>query len=746
MSRLHLVVAFLCLPFFGMGQSELKQLLRYGDELFEKGDFYYAKVYYEQALELDNQTLSIQWKYAQILQAYQDYEGAAEYFGKVYKKDADHFYPYCGLYYAQMLRQTGAYKEAIAVLQKVIQKNAKNKKSDIYILANQELKACQWAVSNQAADTMIQVVQLPEPINSTHSEFPHSLQSGKLIFSSLRTDSIRDSEEVYSTKYRSQIYLAESNQASNVASIKDLIRPDQHVGNGAFSLDSSRYYFSVCDDGKIPYVCKIYVAKYSNGVYSNIDVLGDVINEPGANTTQPAIGKINGEECLFFASNRKDSKGGMDIFYSVIKKGNQYGKAKAVKSINSLGDEITPFFDLTNNRLYFSSNYHEGFGGFDIFVSDWAAENFSAPVNLGLPTNSPQNDTYYIFSGGEAYFASNRVGSMYAVNPTCCSDIYRASKVEVPVVIIPPVEPPMPEPDVMVYLPVLYFHNDVPNPRSWAKTTDIDYQTTYNGYLALRPEYQASWAKNKPDSLQSVAEIDAFYIDFVEQGMADLVEFRNWLLERLEEGAQLEVVIRGFASPLTKTDYNVNLAMRRIQSLVNYFERYENGVFKPYLNGTAKNGGKLTFVRMPFGEYAADQTISDDRTDTQNSVYAPRAAMERRIEVEAVRFLNKPDINSAISINTPTIDLGLVKQNQTTQFEFTIQLRDVTGIEISEIKSPCDCTTIQASSMTLKRGETITVRGSFASGTKQGHIVLPIEILLSNGSTVMVYAYVEVRP
>ena len=745
MPRLYLIALIFCLPIFVMGQSDLKQLLRYGDELYEKGDFFYAKKYYEQALEIDNQTLSIQWKYAQILHAYQDYRGAAEYYGKIYKKDNDYFYPYCGLYYAQMLRQMGDDEEALAVLEKVVQKNSKDKKSELYILANQALKSCQWALKNQEVDTLIRVEQLPEPINSKHAEFPHSMVSGNLIFSSLRTDSVRTSEEVYSLSYRSRIFSAELDNTKKAEILKDLSNAQNHVGNGAFSLDSSRYYFSICDDGKIPYTCQIFVARYSNGVYSNIDVLGEVINEPGANTTQPAIGMINGEECLFFTSNRAEGKGGMDIYYAVIKNGNQYAKAKAVKSINSSGNEITPFFDIITKSLYFSSDFHEGYGGFDIFVAEWSGDNFAAPNNLGKAINSPENDTYYVQFGDEAYFASNRMGSMYAVNPTCCADIYKATKIEIPEDIDPPVDPPVEEPEVLVYLPVLYFHNDVPNPRSWAKTTNLDYQTTYDAYLVLRPEYQTSWSNGQTDSLGAVEQIDHLFVDFVEQGMKDLAEFRTWLLERLEEGAQLEVVIRGFASPLTYTDYNVNLAMRRIQSLVNHLERFDNGVFKPYIDGTAKNGGRLTFVPMPFGEYAADQTVSADRLDMQNSVYAPRAALERRIEVEAVRFLNEDDPNAAVIVDKPTVDLGIVKQNDSIPFEFTIELRDTVNLEITNIKSPCDCTTVEASTTTLTKDNKVIVKGMFASGNKQGHIVLPIEITLSNGTVFKLYANVEVR-
>ena len=56
----------------------------------------------------------------------------------------------------------------------------------------------------------------------------------------------------------------------------------------------------------------------------------------------------------------------------------------------------------------------------------------------------------------------------------------------------------------------------------------------------------------------------------------------------------------------------------------------------PYINGTAENGGKLNFVKVPFGEYQSVKTISDDIDDKRNSVYSPGAALERKIEIIAI--------------------------------------------------------------------------------------------------------------
>ena len=36
-------------------------------------------------------------------------------------------------------------------------------------------------------------------------------------------------------------------------------------------------------------------------------------------------------------------------------------------NVNSIENDITPFFHQPSNRLYFSSTWHNGYGGFDVF-------------------------------------------------------------------------------------------------------------------------------------------------------------------------------------------------------------------------------------------------------------------------------------------------------------------------------------------------------------------------------------------
>ncbi len=96
--------------------------------------------------------------------------------------------------------------------------------------------------------------------------------------------------------------------------------------------------------------------------------------------------------------------------------------------INSKGEETTPFLAPDDKTLYFSSNGHLGYGGFDIFVSrrlDDSWTNWSTPENLGPEFNTRESDLFFSTSakGDYAYLSSNQ-------NSLGKDDIFRIKLVE----------------------------------------------------------------------------------------------------------------------------------------------------------------------------------------------------------------------------------------------------------------------------------------------------------------------------
>ncbi len=115
---------------------------------------------------------------------------------------------------------------------------------------------------------------------------------------------------------------------------------------------------------------------------------------------------------LYFVSDNGGGQGGKDIWMAE-KSGGQYSDPKNLGSvINTPGDEMFPYV-RDNGELYFSSDYHKGLGGLDIFKAvkdddgNWSVEN------MGYPVNSPGDDfgIAYVPGKDQGLFSSNRKGS-----------------------------------------------------------------------------------------------------------------------------------------------------------------------------------------------------------------------------------------------------------------------------------------------------------------------------------------------
>lgn len=115
---------------------------------------------------------------------------------------------------------------------------------------------------------------------------------------------------------------------------------------------------------------------------------------------------------LFFVSNRPGGMGGMDIWYSVMGSDGKWRKpVNPGKTINTSGDEFSPFIYFNSKTLYFSSNGRETFGGHDIYVTTMNRDSsWTTPENLGPAVNTPADETGLVIesSGKRAYFSSIR--------------------------------------------------------------------------------------------------------------------------------------------------------------------------------------------------------------------------------------------------------------------------------------------------------------------------------------------------
>jgi len=128
--------------------------------------------------------------------------------------------------------------------------------------------------------------------------------------------------------------------------------------------------------------------------------------------SQPSIAPDG--RTLYFASNRPGGYGGQDIWMSVLQDDGMWSEPINLgDSINTGGNEGSPFIHYDNQTLYFVSDGHPGLGGMDIFYSRRKPDGtWGRPVNLGYPINSHKNEiSFYVNSTGDmAYISSDRPG------------------------------------------------------------------------------------------------------------------------------------------------------------------------------------------------------------------------------------------------------------------------------------------------------------------------------------------------
>ena len=672
MPRLYLIACFIIGSTVSYTQVKTKKLIEFADQQYKQGDYVYAIEYYQQALKQDSNSLELLWKFAEVQRAYKNYVIAEDYYTKVFARDNTKLYPESALFLGLMQKQNAKYTKAFETFKLAKRKFENDKNSYLYKKAVQEIDATAWAIKNYS-DVLIPLQSLPDEVNSADAEFGHTIFENHLIFSSLRADSVNSNEEAYSKNYKTRLYSSkiENGKFKQNVRIDSLVNEKFNSGNGSFSIDGSRFYFSLCEDEGYNYKCKILVANYSKGTWSKIDTLGKEINEVGKNSTMPFISKMNGKEVLFFASDKKGSKGGLDIWSAIIN-GSKIENIQNVSAINTIDNELSPWYDSTNNRLYFSSSWHYGFGGQDVFYTDFP---FTKIENVGLPINSPANDQYFFKHNDTIYISSNRLGTRYSKNPTCCSDIF----VKYPnsnIVSSETIDSINNSNSISIKkkLPVkLYFQNDEPNPNSWSNNTTLNYINTYTKYRENYVIYKKEVVKglNQNTANKKVLDLESFFINDVDKGVKDLFDFTELIAKELALGSRVVITIKGFASPLAKTGYNVNLTKRRISSLVNFFNSYNQGELKNYINRTAVNGANLSFEFVPFGEYSADQTTSDDFYNQKESVYSKEAGVERKLHIEEVTFEKGEEVFPIISKNY-VFNSGIRKKGEIITGEFIL--------------------------------------------------------------------------
>jgi len=419
-----------------LSSCAIQKKIKTADQLYKDGSYYNAVDLYGEAYEKKENNTKLTYKMAETNRQLKDYEEAEKWYAKTEEMNAK-AWPEAQFYKALMQKNQGKYDEASTEFQAFIDGYDDKDGTGLKSRAKMEIEGCELAKELKEEKTEAEVETISGGLNNNLQDLsPKPVGKDKVLMAALLPEQAIELETAHDSNddYYTKMYFATNEGGTwKREMLSDNINSKTaHVGNGVVSRDGNTMFFTKCAEEPAQIMtCNIYKSKKVNGEWGEADALTK-INKKGASTTQPALAyDALGNEILYFVSNRKGSKGGMDIYYSELNKDGEFTSPKNLGSkVNTKYDDITPYYDATNKKLFFSSEGHPGFGGLDVFSVEGFGDDITGEVtNAGFPINSSADDLYLALNneGTNGYMVSNREGTTSSRGKTCCDDVFKVS-------------------------------------------------------------------------------------------------------------------------------------------------------------------------------------------------------------------------------------------------------------------------------------------------------------------------------
>ncbi|MDO8365903.1 MAG: tetratricopeptide repeat protein [Saprospiraceae bacterium] len=265
-------------------------------------------------------------------------------------------------------------------------------------------KEAQWQVKNEA-------------INTSSADYGAAFYYNRIAFNSARTDIVQQGKPAADPQGGNTNYLfvSQRNPETELLQKPSFLRSDiqnnRNEGPVSFSSNGRRVAFcrnkfisgtrQIAETGMN---MSIYIADVEDGNWKNVKAF--TYNGSSYATGFPCLSPDGNK--LLFASTQPGGFGGWDIYVSNWTATGWSEPRNLGTPLNSPGNEVTPFFD--GEDLYFSSDWHNGFGGLDVFRASLGREEITEVFNLGPGVNSSRDDYGFIFNGSDniGYLTSTR--------------------------------------------------------------------------------------------------------------------------------------------------------------------------------------------------------------------------------------------------------------------------------------------------------------------------------------------------
>ena len=313
--------------------------------------------------------------------------------------------------YANVLRSTNELTKARNIL---LKSGVNTIEDSVFIASLDSIE--KW---NKEGPLSIKITNLIT-INSVCSEINPMYYDDGIIFSSSRENIIIKTKEGQFNQAYYDLYFAKkklNNQWEKPSNFSVSLNTVDHNGAIALSKDQQTIYMTrgnhhqyAKESKDSTNYLKIYKSDKKGLLWDK--PMRFALNDSLASFGHPAIGY--NDQIFIFASDIKGGYGGTDLYITFkLENGDWKSPMNMGPIINSSKNELYPFI-LDNGTLYFSSNGHINFGGYDVFKTTLIEGTWSLPENLKSPINSSYDDFSFIIdtSLNEAFFSSNREGGI----------------------------------------------------------------------------------------------------------------------------------------------------------------------------------------------------------------------------------------------------------------------------------------------------------------------------------------------
>lgn len=313
--------------------------------------------------------------------------------------------------YGYALMRAEQYEEALKIFEEVIVENR-----GMTRILEIPMQNCKKAISKE---DVIETKAI-NSLNTPNSDYGLAVLGNEYYYSTAATTNNSFNLDEWINEERHAIFkgnISTDESFSTPTYWDGKINSPFHEATVSFTAKKEEAYFTRCgtENPKIrKEVCAIYHTYFFDGEWSTpeqITFFSDTVNNGHPFVTPDG-------KTLFFSSDYKDGFGGKDIYMTTKRDGEWDYPINVGSRINTEGDEMFPYFDIKNLTLYFASNgFREGFGGLDIYKSEKVGKIFKNTQNLGFGINTGADDFSFLPIKSkddsvevQGYLSSNRKG------------------------------------------------------------------------------------------------------------------------------------------------------------------------------------------------------------------------------------------------------------------------------------------------------------------------------------------------